>query len=320
MIHPAVLSLLLSLVVALPAGAAEKLAVRAANGRFLHVCDDGVLRAESSLPLDRETFDLASVGKDEIAIKGPGGRYLVSDRKDARVLRLGTAIADPGDRETCRLVPVEGQRFAIWPRGYSIPPLSKPGATLPFNGAKADTMEVYRVRPLPDLLQTAVSVTVQALTTQELTGKQYDKTGTHETNKYVNVPTPTLMDPKRKIRVQVLGVTEEYRVEAQLDGKPDIRIPAMLYLANYAEGGPGLILVAIDARLPIIGHVHGKVPDVVSASTGYHATIQLSATVEIRVQRSGNGVTCGPYAVSDLHVSFSRLEFSDMTYWTSPVV
>ena len=161
------------------------------------------------------------------------------------------------------------------------------------------------------MFHTAVSVTVQALAAKELTGKQYDQTRTHETNKYVELPAPTLKDPKRTKRVQVLGLTEEYRVQARLDGQPDIRIPHMLRLVNYADGGLGMVLVALDASLPVTGHVQGRVPNVASASTGYRAAIQLYAVVEVLVRRSGNDVTFGPYTVPELRVYVSRLNFSN---------
>jgi hypothetical protein len=85
----------------------------------------------------------------------------------------------------------------------------------------------------------------------------------------------------------------------------------MSFLANYADGGPGLILLAVDASLPVRGRVECKVPDVASASTGYRMTVQLSAVAEVTVRHAGNDVTFDPPAVSDLHLSVSRLEFSN---------
>ena len=152
---------------------------------------------------------------------------------------------------------------------------------------------------------------VQAVAAQELVGKQYDQTRKHETNKQIELPAPTLKDLKRKQKVQVLAMTEEYRIQAKLDGQPDIRIPNMLYLADYAQAGQGVILVAADARLPISGHVQGKIPDVASVSTGYRAEIQLSAVAEVQVRRSGKDVKIGPCKVLDLHAAFLRLDLSN---------
>jgi hypothetical protein len=311
-----VLLMVLPLFVALPARANEKVALRAVNGRFLRVSDDGVLRAVSFLPTDKETFELVSRGKQEIALKGPGGRYLVPDARDSRALRLGAALTEPGDRETFRLVPAGVDRFALYPHGSGAlpgvdaaaarPPQSKTPA-----GPPREAVEIYRVRPLPAVLHTALSATTQALAAKELAGKPYDKTRTHQTKKYVELPDPTLKDLTRMKRHQVIGVTEEYRVQAQLDGEADIRFPAMLFLASYAEDGPSVILLAVDASLPVRGHVQYQVHDVVSASTGYRATIQLSAVAEARLQRSGGDVALGPCTVLDLHASLSRLDFSN---------
>ena len=125
------------------------------------------------------------------------------------------------------------------------------------------------------------------------------------------MPAPTLEDPKRTKRHKVIGITEEYGVQAQLDGQANIRIPAMSFLANYADGGPGLILLAVHANLPVRGRVQGKVPDVASVSTGYRMTVQLSAVAEVAARHTGNDVTFDPPEIRDLHVSISRLEFSN---------
>jgi hypothetical protein len=60
-----------------PVAAAEKVALRAANGRFLRASDDGAIRADSFFLLDKEIFELVSRGQHEVALQGPGGRYLV---------------------------------------------------------------------------------------------------------------------------------------------------------------------------------------------------------------------------------------------------
>jgi hypothetical protein len=110
---------------------------------------------------------------------------------------------------------------------------------------------------------------------------------------------------------QVLGLTEESRVQARLDGHADIRIPAMPVLASCAEGGSGLMLVAVEAALPVQGRVQYRVPGAVSASTGYHVTVLLSAVAEVPLGRSGTDVTVGSPTVLDLNVSLSRLKLSN---------
>ncbi len=308
---------LVALLAALPGAAAEKVVLRTAAGRFLRAAEDGTLRAESFLPGDKETFALVSRGKQQIALKGPGGRWLVPDARDGRTPRLGGAAAEPGDRETFQLVPAGANRFALRGHGSSAllvfdPADARPAEPkTPAGPAARETVEIYRVRELPAILQTALPAALHALAAEELAGKQYDKTQTHKTEKYVDLPDPTLKDLKRTKRHKVIAVTEESRVQAQLDGQADVHMPAMLFLGSYAKGGPGVILLAVDARLPVRGHVQYKVPDVASASTGYRAEVQLSAVAEVRVQRSGGDVKFSPPAVLDVHVSFSRMDFSN---------
>ena len=71
------------------------------------------------------------------------------------------------------------------------------------------------------------------------------------------------------------------------------------------------MLLAVEARLPFAGHVQYKLPDVASASTGYRATVQLSAVAEVRLQRSGEDVKLGSPAVLDLRVSLEHLKLSN---------
>ena len=56
-------------------------------------------------------------------------------------------------------------------------------------------VEIYRIRELPAILQTALPAVIRTLAAEELAGKQYDKTQKHETEKYVDLPAPTLKDP-----------------------------------------------------------------------------------------------------------------------------
>ena len=122
---------LLPLIAPFPAGAAESVALRATNGRFLRVGDDGLLRAVSFLPAEKETFELVSRGDQRIALKGPGGRYLVADANNARGLRLGAAAAAAGDRETFQLLPAAENRFVLRPLVPGVPPALGSGEPRP---------------------------------------------------------------------------------------------------------------------------------------------------------------------------------------------
>jgi hypothetical protein len=305
------------LLAARPALAAEKVALQAASGRFLRAGDDGTLRATSVLVGDRETFELESRGKDEIVLTAASGRAVVLDARD-RTLRLGLPALASGQEQTFQLVSAGAARFALRPHGTNAlvvfdPSDKRPaGAPMtPVGPLPRETVEIFRVRPLPALLENTLSNIVSALAEQELAGKQYDQTRTEHTKKQIELPAPTLKDPKRKTKVQVLAMTEEYRLQAKLDGMPEIRIPAMLYLAAYTDGGPGVVLVAVDAKLPVSGHVQAKIHDVGSVGTSYRAAIALSAVAAVEVRRSGGDVTLGPCTVTDLHVSFARLDLSN---------
>jgi hypothetical protein len=303
---------------------ADKVALRTAGGRFMRAGDDGSLRATSPLVGDNETFDLVSRGKDEIALIGPGGRAVMPDARDPHTLLLGPPGTLPGAAPTFQLVPSGTAGFALRPKGGGalivfdpsakspapakppVIPAKPPSAPLP-----RETVEIFRLRPLPAVMQNTLSSAVDALAAEQLAGKQYDQTRTEHTNKRIELPAPTLKDPRRKTKVQVLAMTEEYHVQAKLDGKPEIHIPSMLFLSAYVDGGPSVVLVAVDAKLPVSGHVQARIHDVGSAGTGYRAAIGLSAVAAVEVRRAGGDAKLGPCTVTDLHVSFARLDLSN---------
>jgi hypothetical protein len=302
---------------AAPAAAAEKIVLRTSAGRLLRGTDDGTLRAESFLPGDKDAWTVVARGKEQVALKAPGGRWLVAGGRDGRTPLLGDAKAEPGQRETFQLVPAGENRFALRPQGSTAPLVFDPADARapdpksPASPAPRETVEICRARDLPAVIGTLLPAALHTLAAAELAGKKYDKTQTHKTEKYVDLPDPRLTDLKHKKRHKVISVTEEDHVQAELDGPADIRIPAMPYLAGYEEGGPGVILLAVDARLPVRGHVQCKLPDVASASTGFRAAIELSAVAEVRVQRAGGDVKLSPPAVIELRVSISRLDLSN---------
>jgi hypothetical protein len=190
---------------------------------------------------------------------------------------------------------------AVWP----------PGGQAPQGPSPAESIEIYRIRQLPAILQAALPAAIRGLALEELAGKQYDKTRTHKTETHVYLPAPTLKDPLRTKRRDVPLLAEQYHLQAQLDGKSDLRIPVMLCLANRAEKGPGLILLAVEAQLPVRGHVQYKLPHLASASTGYRATVQLSAVAELQIRHTGKDVTFAPPAVKELRISLAHLDLSN---------
>jgi hypothetical protein len=59
------------------------------------------------------------------------------------------------------------------------------------------------------------------------------------------------------------------------------------------------------------GRVQYKVADAASVSTGYHATVRLSAVAEVPLEHRGKDVAVGAPAVLDLSVSVAHLKLSN---------
>lgn len=293
---------------------AEPVVLRWTGGRFLRPAEDGRLRADRLSPTEKETFELSSRGQDRIVLRAPGGQLMTAE---GGVCRITNVPAEPGDRETFVLVPSGENRFAWKALGSQqfvvlVPPAAGNRGSKSAAGPVApQTVEIYRVAELPAILQTAIEMAVHGLAGEELKGKHYDKTRKHKTEKYVDLPAPTLHDPKRTKKHQVLGLTEEYRIQAQLDGEADVRISRIPYLKSYSEGQPGVLMFAVEARLPLVGHVQYKLADVVSASTGYRAMVHMTSVSEVRMKKSGGSISFDPPVVLDLHVGVSKLDLSN---------
>jgi len=260
---------------------------------------------------------LISQGKGQVALKASDGRWLVPDARDGRTPRLTTAWSEPSDGETFALVPAGENRFAFQSHASGRLLVLDPAAGRPAEAAASDgpsgaeTIEVYYTHQLPTVLETAIPAAINRLAEEELADKQYDKSFRHITEKYIKLPDPTLKNPLRLKRHRVYAVVEESRVQAQLDGETDIRLPALLLLTGPNKSKQGLIFLAVDARLPVRGLVQYKILNVGSGSTKYYTTIQLSAVAEIRVRQSGGDVTLSPPVVKNVHVSLSGLKLSN---------
>jgi len=145
----------------------------------------------------------------------------------------------------------------------------------------------------------------------ELGDKEYSKVRTHNTDRYITLPAPTLRDLGRKKRHQVLGVEEQYRVEARLAGQPEIRITNMSYLTGYRDPESAMILFAVEASLPVQGSVAYRVPKLLSASTGYKAVVRLDVVGEIRIRKKDDEISITPPEVRHLIVATQKLDLSN---------
>jgi hypothetical protein len=239
------------------------------------------------------------------------------DLGDGHTPRLTAAAPEPGPWGIFKLVPAGENRFVFQSHvtgGRLVLDLSAAGPAdpkTPAGPAAAETIAVYSPRPTPTVLQAALTTAVRSLADAELAAKTYDKTRQHKTKKYVKLPDPTLKDPLRTKRHEVLAVEEDYRIEAQLDGKLELEIPTMLYLAGRDKHAPGVILLAVAAELPIRGRVQWKMPNLVSVSTGYRTRARILAVAEVQVRRVGGDLVFSPPAVKDLQVSLSHLQLSN---------
>ena len=100
-------------------------------------------------------------------------------------------------------------------------------------------MEICKIRELSAMLQINLRALIGGLAVAELVGKQYDQTQTRKVEKYIRLPDPTLKEPGRMKRHQVLGLSEESRVQAKLEGSPDIQNPRHAALGELRGGQIG---------------------------------------------------------------------------------
>ena len=299
------------------AEAGEAVVLRAGDGRFLRAAEDGSVRPGPWLPGEEETFELVPGEGDEVAIKAHHGRFLPADGREGTRLRPDCDGIDPGVRVEFALVPVGGNRVALKAHdgGGFVDFLDHdakgPGAEAQDKPGPEETVEIFCVLQVPSLVCSGLALAIRGLVAEELADEEYDKVRKQRTRKYVELPAPTLRDLSRRKKHRVLSVTEEYHLKARLDAAPDVRISGMAYLKGYFEPGSGLLLFDAEARVPVAGRVRYKIPDVVSASTGYHTVVELSMMGEVRAEKSGDRLSLSPPELMDLRVKMHGLDLSN---------
>src|SRR4030042_624801 len=87
----------------------------------------------------------------------------------------------------------------------------------------------------------------QGIVAEELRGKPNDKVRSRKVERFVDLPAPTLRDPRRTKSHRVLSMIEEYHVKAELDGQPEIRIARMPTLRGYRDPSVNLLLFEVKA-------------------------------------------------------------------------
>jgi hypothetical protein len=267
--------------------------------------------------------------RTEVALKAPGNRWLAPDTRDGRTPFLTGAGPVTGRWTSFELLPAGENRYGFRSLATGRMLLLDPAASQTTKEAvkgdspliaphkpgqfppPAETIRLFCPHPLPAILQTAVPAVVNRLADEELAGKQYDKTWRHKTEEAIKVPDPTIKDPFRTKRQHLYAVVEESTVQARLDGKTDGRLPATLFLAHRDDSQQGVILLAVEAHLPVRGRVQYQMLNVMSASTNYLATVHLFAVAEIPVRQTDKEIALLPATVKHLEVFLSDLKLSN---------
>ena len=232
-------------------------------------------------------------------------------------MRADGPTTGPGAPETFTLVHVGGNcvgmktvdsdGLVVFPQGDA----KSSDDCRPDGPSPDQTVEVFRISEIPAFVCSGLGLAIQSLVVKELKGEEYDKTRTRKRREYIELPAPTLRNPRRKKKHRLLSMTEEYHVKARLDGTPDIRIARVPCLKGYFEPGVDLLMFDVRASVPVSGRVRYKIPDALSASTGYRAVVALSAVGEVGTERSDDELSLNPPELVDLRVEMHRLDLSN---------
>jgi hypothetical protein len=272
--HASTVLWLLTILAAMPGAAAEEpLVLRDSGGRFLRMDDRGRVLADRLFPTAKEAFTLAA---DQAT---PDGSLVLKDSG-------GRTLGVTG-----------GAQRHVRPE--------------PRTDAADRAVDMYCLDEVPPALRSALGLAIQTAVVMELSDEEYSKVRKRKREEYVDVPDPTLRKPLRTKRRRVLSMDEETHLRAKFDGTPTIDITDMPSLKDYDRPERGLLMFVVRARVPVRGEVRYKVPDVLSASTGYRAEVGLSLVGEIRAGRVDGEPTLAPPEVLDLEVTIRSLDLSN---------
>ena len=294
----------------LQAEAEDKVALRTATGHYVTVAEDGTLHADRIVPGPRETLLLRTVSEGRMVLQTPEGRTLTCG--PGGMVRAEAEVAEP---EPFQMIRSAGNRGALRAsKDWLVfdPAAATPAVTMAPPRAE-HTIELYRLGEVPSLLRQELEHLVCKAVQDELGGDGYDKDRVRKKQKFVKLPAPTLRDWDRQKRYRVLSMDEEYHVHVQLAGEPEIHLVEMPYLQGYHEPADGAILFRIEATLPLDGRVRYKIPDALSASTGFRTVVSLQASGELRSDKDpqkGQVVLQTPRLL-ELHVAISQLDVSN---------
>lgn len=260
--------------------AAESVVLRNPAGRLLRVERDGKIRAGGFSPGESETLELLADGA-RVAMRTPSGRWLVPS----------------------------GTEQTAW---RSVKGLDEPPAEAWLQPAAAETpvYEVFRIEDLPEGIRATAEMAISSLALAELEGQEYDKTKRRRRQEYVELPAPTWKDLGRTRRHRVFSATEEYRIRASLDGKAELRISRLALLTSRRDPARRALLFVAQADLPVRGDAGYRIPDALSASTGFRTAVRMRVVGEVG---TAGAATAGfsPPRILQIEVSLSRLDLSN---------
>lgn len=294
------------------AAAGEKVVLRAGDGRFLRVDPQGTVRPAGFLPEPDATFEIDVAKDGRATLTAADGRRLDFEPSSEMLVRAEDDARD-GRPTAIHLVPAARGGFAF---GVEEAPDDGAGNPKP---KKDDAVEpppepsagIYLAGELPDEMRTALAEILNALAAGELTDRAYDKTKVRPKRKYVNLPAPTLKDPGRMKRHQILAYTEEQRVQAALDGPLELFIHRMPYLRQYGDPASKLLLFSVEATVPVRGLVQYKIRDRLSATAKYRAVVHVRTIGELALRKEGGSIEFDVPRLLEFRVDLESLELSN---------
>ncbi|MFZ5828859.1 MAG: fascin domain-containing protein [Planctomycetota bacterium] len=300
----------------MPSLAGEKVALRLSDGRFLALSQDGWLRPGSFAPAEAERLDLETLAEGRVALRSSAGHLITPVAPDGRWLHVDTPDAQLVDRHKLIVLPTEGNRVAM--RSHVAPmPVHFDLRARPQFGARAEqplpheTVAIYRVSDVPAAIQMLLVPLITAAAENELKGKEYDRTRTKKIERYVEVWSPALNNLRHKKRHRILATEEQQRVQAALEGKPEIRITQLSYLRGRQEPGEALLMFAVSAKVPFRGAIGYKIPKVIDTTIRFLATAQIELVGEVRAEKRGKELVLHPPEVRDIGIELDLRHFSN---------
>ena len=72
-----------------------------------------------------------------------------------------------------------------------------------------------------------------------------------------------------------------------------------------------VLMFVVEARLPVRGRVRYRIPDALSASTGFRTVVWLATVGEVRLKKSADQLSLSPPELLEVRVEMHTLELSN---------